>query len=124
MRNASGLVKDNAKLLHMIIMIFIVTYHLDRIGIWSAVQLWKGLNYELLHIGKFCMMTNLSLTWHGEMDEDFLQRSKSQSLKIMVSMILFSIVLTFVCLGALRARYPNCQAQGHLSQKLSERTLR
>ena len=85
-------------------MIFIVTYHLDRIVVWSAVQLWKGLNYELGPGGKFCMMTNLSLTWHGEMDEDFLQRSKSHSLKVVVSMILFSIVLTFVCLGALLAR--------------------
>ena len=115
-RNASGLIRDNAKLLHMIIMIFIVTYHLDRVGIWAAVQLWKGLNYELLHIGKFCMMTNLTQTWHGEMDEDFLQRSKSQSLKVLVSQILFCIVLTIVCLVALRARYPNCQSH---ARKLS-----
>ena len=103
-RNASGLVRDNAKLLHMIIMIFIVTYHLDRIVIWVGVQLWKGLDYELLALGKFCMMTNLTQTWHGEMDEDFLQRSKSQSLKVLVSQILFSMVLTFFCLGALVAR--------------------
>ena len=109
-RNASGLVRDNAKLLHMIIMIFIVTYHLDRIGIWVGVQLWKGLDYELLALGKFCMMTNLTQTWHGEMDEDFLQRSKSSSLKVVVSQVLFSIALTFVCLGALVARYKNiCQ---------------
>ena len=107
-RNASGLVRDNAKLLHIILMIFIVTYHLDRIVVWSAVELWKGLNYELRPLGKICMMTNLSSTWHGEIDEDFLQRSKSQSLKVVVSMILFSIVLTFVCLGALVARYKNC----------------
>ena len=102
-RNASGLVRDNAKLLHMIVMIFIVTYHLDRIVVWALVQLWKGLNYELRPLGKVCMMTNL-FTWHGEMDEDFLQRSKSQSLKVLVSQILFIIVLTFFCLGALVAR--------------------
>ena len=106
-RNASGLVRDNAKLLHMIIMIFIVTYHLERIGIWVAVQLWKRLNYELLALGKFCMMTNLTQTWHGENDEDYFQRSNSSSLKVMASQVLFSIALTFVCLGALVARYKN-----------------
>ena len=103
-RNASGLIKDNAKLLHMIIMIFIATYHFNRAGTWVVTQLWKGLNYDLIPMGKLCMMTNLNLTWHSEIDEDFVQRVKSRNTLVLVSMVLFSIALTYVCLGALVAR--------------------
>ena len=104
MRNASGLIKDNAKLLHMIIMIFIATYHFKRAGIWVVTQLWKDLNYELMPMGKLCMMTNLNLTWHSEIDEDFVQQVKSRNTMVVVSGVLFSIALTYVCLGALGAR--------------------
>ena len=103
-RNASGLVKDKAKLLHMIILIFTLTYHFNRIGIWVVAQLATGLNYELIPLGKYCMMTNISLTWHGELDQDFPQRATSNRMQVMVSMALFSIALTYVCLGALVAR--------------------
>ena len=104
MRNASGLVKDKARLLHMIILIFAVTYHLNRIGIWVVAQLWTGLNYELIPLGKYCMMTNITLTWHGEQDHDFFQRTTSHSMQVVVSMVLFSIALTYAYLGALVAR--------------------
>ena len=103
-RNASGLIKDNAKLLHLIIMIFIATYHCNRVGLWVVLQRWKGLNYEVMPLGKFCMNTNLTLTWHGEMDEDYFQRAQSFRTQVVVSMVLFSIALTYVCIGALVAR--------------------
>ena len=104
MRNASGLVKDKARLLHMIILIFTVTYHLNRIGTWVVVQLWTGRNYELMPLGKYCMMTNITLTWHGELDQGFCQRTTSHSIQVFVSMALFSIALTYAYLGALVAR--------------------
>ena len=104
MRNATGLIRDNAKLLHMIIMIFIATYHCNRIGLWVILQQLKGLNYELMPLGKFCMMTNLTLTWHGEMDEDYYQRAKSFRYQVVISGILFTIALTYNWLGALVAR--------------------
>ena len=103
-RNASGLVKDKAKLLHMIILIFTLTYHFNRIGIWVVAQLATGLNYELIPLGKYCMMTNISLTWHGEVDHGFFQRASRNSMQVVVSMILFSIALTYAYLGALVAR--------------------
>ena len=104
MRNAPGLVKDKAKLLHRIIMIFSVSYHFNRIGIWVVAPMWKGFNYELIPMGKYCMKTNLTLTWHGERDEDFAQRATSNRLQVLVSMALYSIALIYFCLGALVAR--------------------
>ena len=88
----------------MIIMIFFATYHFNRAGVWMVAQLWKGLNYDLIPMGKLCMMTNLTLTWHGEIDEDFFQRAKSRHTLVVVNMVLFSIALTYVCLGSLVAR--------------------
>ena len=104
MRNAAGLVKDKAKLLHMAIMIFSVSYHFNRIGIWSIAPMMKGFNYELISLGKYCMKTNLTLTWHGEMDYDFDQRATGHRLQALVSMVLFSIALIYFYLGALVAR--------------------
>ena len=104
MRNAAGLVKDKAKLLHMIIMIFSVSYHFNRIGIWSIAPMLKGFNYELIPLGKYCMKTNQTLTWHGEMDHDFYQRATSNRLQALVSMALFNIALIYFFLGALEAR--------------------
>ena len=49
-------------------------------------------------------MTNITLTWHGELDHDFFQRTTSHSMQVVVSMVLFSIALTYAYLGALLAR--------------------
>ena len=66
--------------------------------------MWKGFNYEQKPPGKYCMKTNLTLTWHGEMDNDFSQRATSNKLLVLVSMGLYSIALIYFCFGALVAR--------------------
>ena len=103
-RNASGLVKDKAKLLHLLIMIFMGTWTFLRIGIWPVTQLWTGMNYEKLIPGKFCMMTNLTSTWHNKIDEDYYKRSSSFKLQVVVSMFLYLIAKIYFCLTALKAR--------------------
>lgn len=104
MRNAAGLVKDQAKLLHTVIMIFSVAYHFNRIGVNVVAPMWRGFNYELRLNGKYCMKTNLTLTWHGEMDYDFSQQATKIRFMVLVSMVLYSIALIYFCLGALVAR--------------------
>ena len=103
-RNAAGLVKDKAKLLHMGIMIFCVSWHFNRICMRVVAPMWKGFNFEQKPPGKYCMKTNLNSTWHGGMDFDFSQRATSNRLLVLVSMGLYTIALIYFCLGALIAR--------------------
>ena len=85
-------------------MIFLVTYHMNRVGSFPVAQLWQGYNYESLPVGKFCMMTNLTLTWDGVNDPDYQYEFSRQRYIVLVSMFLYDIALTFACLAALRAR--------------------
>ena len=103
-RNASGLVNDKAKWLHIMIMLFLFTYHINRLGSWTLAQLWQGFNYESMPIGKFCMMTNLTLTWDGINDPDYRHKFSRNRTLVLVNMFLFDLALTFACLAALTAR--------------------
>ena len=103
-RNASGLLVDNANLLHVIIIIFVGIWFTRRVFMWPVMELWTGRNFEKTPVGKFCMKTNVSLTVDDEWDEEFNQTSTKFALSVLVSMFIFIIALTYACLAALKER--------------------
>ena len=103
-RNAAGLVKDKARLLHLLLLIFLLAWYIRKIVPWPLHALWTGKNYEDLPVGKFCMMTNLTSSWDGNKDLDFKQKSIIFKLSILVSHSLYSLLLIYSLLASLRAR--------------------
>ena len=103
-RNAAGLVKDKARLLHLLLLIFLLAWYIRKIVPWPLYALWAGKNYEDLPVGKFCMMTNLTSSWDGNKDLDFNQKSIIFKLSILVSHSLYSLLLIYSFLASLRAR--------------------
>lgn len=103
-RNAAGLVQDKARLLHWLLLIFLLTWYFRKVILWPLHALWTGMNYEDLPVGKFCMMTNLTSSWDGNKDLDFNKKSIFFKLIILVSQSLYSLVLIYSFLASLRAR--------------------
>ena len=71
---------------------------------WPVMELWTERNFEKMHVGKFCMKTNVSMTVDDEWDVEFEQTSTKFALSVLVSLFIFIIALTYACLAALKER--------------------
>ena len=103
MRGASGLLRDRARLLHVIVIMFISVWFTNRGINWPLRELTKS-KFKDLPRGKLCMMINLTMTSEGEVDESYHQQSLKIRLIVLVSSALFDFAILFFCFAALRAR--------------------
>ena len=104
-RYASGLVRDGARLFHLIVLVFLSVWLAIRILNIPFVQLWKRLDFKEYPIGKICMMTNLSLTYEGEIDKNFdyfLQKIKIANI---MSFSISMVVLFYGGFSSFRDRF-------------------
>ena len=57
-RNATGLIHDKAKLLHILIIVFLIVWLARRSFSLPFIQLLKGFDYSGFQRIEICMMTN------------------------------------------------------------------
>ena len=103
-RYASGLVRDSAKLLHLIVVIFLLFKFLRRSVYTSFIQLWNGRDFQKFPMGKICMMTNLSHTCDGQIDKDFNLVERKIKIAIFLSFIISMYILIYGSYSSFRDR--------------------
>ena len=103
-RYASGLVRDGAKLFHLIVVVFLFVWFANRNLFMCFTQLWKGRKFKQYPIGKICMMTNLSLTYEGKIDKDFDFLEKKINVTIFLSFIISICILIYGSYSSFRDR--------------------
>ena len=95
-RNASGLVRDRAKLLHIIVILFLVIYISKRNIIRILIRHWtssKDSGSNVFHTRNICMKTTTSI-----LSNQFITIAY-------VNAFLYDLVLTLCYFIALKARY-------------------
>ena len=103
-RYASGLVMDSAKLFHLIVVVFLIVWFTLRNLYLPFIQLWRGLAFKQHPFGKICMRTNLSLTYDGEIDNDFDLLVKKVGITIVLSFLLSMYILIYGSYSSFRDR--------------------
>ena len=104
-RYASGLVRDGAKLFHIIVIVFLSVWLSIRIMNIHFVQLWRRLDFKEYPIGKICMMTPLSLTYEGKIDENFDFFLKKVKIANIMSFSISIVILIYGSFSSFRDRY-------------------
>ena len=104
-RNAHGLLRDKARLLHILVWIFISIWFSKRALTYHLLQLVRGLNYEKTTKGMLCMMKNMTMTQSRNMEESYVQYLTKTTVMVFVSTGIFNIVLTVCCLLSLSTRW-------------------
>ena len=104
-RNASGLIRDKARLLHYVILLFIGTWVSKRVISHPLMEIWKGLNFSELPKGKLCMLLDFNGgNKDGVRDEAFFQRSNKFKVSVILSQAIYTIFTTYFFLASLIAR--------------------
>ena len=104
-RYASGLVMDSAKLFHLIVVVFLIVWFTLRNLYHPFIQLLTGRAFKQYPIGKICMMTNLSLTYDGEIDNDFDLTVKKIGISIVLSFLMSMYILIYGSYSSFRDRW-------------------
>ena len=67
--------------------------------------LWRRLDFEEYPIGKFCLKTNLSLTYEGKIDENFNFFFQKIKIANIMSFLISIVVLILGIFSSFRDRY-------------------
>ena len=103
-RYASGLVRDRAKLFHLIVVVYLTVWFANRNLNICFAQLWKGREFKQYPIGKICMMTNLSLTYEGKIDKNFDFLEKKIKMAVVLSFFISIYMLIYGSYSSFRDR--------------------
>ena len=104
-RYASGLVRDRAKLFHLIVVVYLTVWFSNRNLNICFAQLWKGREFKQYPIGKICMMTNLSLTYEGKIDKNFDFLEKKIKMAVVLSFVISIYMLIYGSYSSFRDRW-------------------
>ena len=95
-RYAPGLIKDSARLLHLLVTIFTVIYGGRRV----AMAVIRITDYTHIPVGKFCTRQDIST----DLETNFVDYSLKYKIGISFSSSLFVLALSFFYISAMKSR--------------------